>query len=100
MFPGVAMATQQDYEAEFAVERDKRIQLLRATRDVLARKLRKHDSDTQAPLKDVVAGIRMVSDELRMEFKAASAVPDDDDRDQPTIPPDPLSGLRVLRPTG
>lgn len=92
--------TQAEFEAEQAIEREKRIQLLRSFRAVLARKLKRLDNDKEVPLRDVVAGVRMVSDQLRLEYKGAQKV-DDEVADQPaTHDEDPLAGLKVFRPAG
>ncbi len=93
--------TEAEYEAEKAIEREKRIQLLRSFRAVLARKLKRLDNDKEVPLKDVVAGVRMVSDQLRLEYKGAQTISDDQQSEQPARPhEDPLAGLKVFRPAG
>jgi hypothetical protein len=96
------MLTQSQYEAEVAAEREKRLTLLRAARAVLARKLKQLDNDRPAALKDVMAGIRMVSDQLRLEFKAGKVEDDapDDDANQAPAAEDPLDGLKLHRPAG
>lgn len=91
--------TEAEYEAEKAAEREKRIQLLRSFRAVLARKLKRLDNDKEVPLKDVVAGVRMVTDQLRLEFKGAQQIADVEN-EPPAQDADPLDGLKLFRPAG
>lgn len=102
------MESDAEYLQEVAAERSKRLQLLRAMRGKLAQALAAFDPET-ATLSEIVGGVRMVSDQLRLEFKApppasieeielASAVPPADV--EPAPPADPLEGLKVYRPTG
>jgi hypothetical protein len=93
--------TEAEYEAEKAVERAKRIELLKAFRAVIARKLKLLNNDKPVPLKDLVPAVRMVSDQLRLEFKGAQKVDDDKQPTAESEPePDPLDGLKLFRPAG
>ncbi len=87
--------TQAEYEAEKAVEREKRVQLLKAFRAVIARKLKQLDNDKPVPLRDLVPAVRMVSDQLRLEYKGAQK-----EEIQSPAENDPLADLKVFRPAG
>lgn len=97
--------TEAEFERELAAEREKRIQLLRATRGVLARALNDYQrklGKKNARLHEIVGGVRMVSDQLRMEFRALekpteTPVPA---TGEAAAAPDPLATIKLFRQAG
>lgn len=96
--------THDEYEAELAAEREKRIALLRAARGVMATALnvaQKRVRRKGAPLNHIVMGVRMVCDQLRLEFRAAEPAATDEPNAAPPKPAeDPLTTIRLYRPAG
>lgn len=95
------MLTADQFEIEQAAEREKRLTLLRALRGKLAQALNDLAA-SKIPAKDIIAGVRLVNDQSRLEFRLTP--PAEEELPAVTPPPiesaDPLAGLRLYRPAG